>query len=73
MWVYNHYVNWRGDVDHWNMGCAMYVEEIPGGFRYHCNDGDPDDDLNDLVFELTVIGVEEEPSSKRRTRKQSKS
>lgn len=33
-------------------GAAMWVEEIPGGKRYHCNDGQQNDDLNDIVFTI---------------------
>jgi hypothetical protein len=42
----------RGDgvVHAWHNGAAMVVDTIAGGRRYRCNDGDPDDDLDDLVF-----------------------
>jgi len=30
----------------------MIVEEIESGFRYHCNDGYPDEDFNDIVFTI---------------------
>jgi len=33
-------------------GAAMIVEEIPNGRRYRCNDGEPDDDFDDLIFRL---------------------
>ncbi|AQT68259.1 hypothetical protein STSP2_01415 [Anaerohalosphaera lusitana] len=39
-------------IDYGHNGAAMWVEEIPNGRRYHCNDGHPDDDLNDLVFRI---------------------
>lgn len=31
-------------------GAAMIVEEIENGRRYRCNDGEPDDDFNDIIF-----------------------
>jgi hypothetical protein len=58
----------KGDVlDIWNMwrinagpmqyghnGAAMYVENIPGGRRFFCNDGYPDQDFDDLVFTVSA-------------------
>lgn len=44
-----------GATEKWYNGAAFYFEEIPGGKRYHCNDGHPNDDFTDLVFELTVV------------------
>jgi len=44
-----------GTTNFWTAGAAMYIEEIPGGKRYHCNDGHMDDDLNDLIFTLEEI------------------
>jgi len=44
-----------GVTNYWTAGAAMYIEEIPGGKRYHCNDGHMDDDLNDLIFTLEEI------------------
>lgn len=34
-------------------GAAMIVEEIENGRRYRCNDGDPDEDFDDIIF--TVV------------------
>lgn len=39
----------------WMAGGAMIVEEIPGGRRYRCNDGEEDDDLDDLVFRVERV------------------
>jgi hypothetical protein len=33
----------------------MYVEEIPNGRKYYCNDGEPDDDFDDLIFTLEFM------------------
>lgn len=39
-----------GVIERGTYGPAMYVEAIENGRRYHCNDGHPDDDLDDLIF-----------------------
>lgn len=31
---------------------GMIIEEIPGGRRYRCNDGEEDDDFEDLIFTI---------------------
>jgi hypothetical protein len=31
-------------------GAAMIVEEIENGRRYRCNDGEPDEDFDDIIF-----------------------
>lgn len=33
-------------------GSAMIVEPISGGFRFRCNDFEPDEDFNDLIFRV---------------------
>lgn len=45
----------NGATQKWYNGGALYFEEIDGGKRYYCNDGHPNDDFSDLVFELTVV------------------
>jgi len=42
-----------GRAEWWNRGSCMMAEDIPGGRRYRCNDFDPDEDFDDLIF--TVI------------------
>lgn len=42
----------NGCVESWHNGAAMYVEELPNGKRYYCNDGHPDDNFDDIVFRL---------------------
>lgn len=44
----------NGVVHFWHNGGAMFVEEISDGWRFHCNDGYPDDDLNDLIFTIKL-------------------
>jgi len=45
----------NGVVESWFYGSAMWIEEIPGGRRYHCNDGHPDENFDDIIFELTIV------------------
>jgi hypothetical protein len=40
-----------GVVHAWHNGAAMAIDRIDHATRrYSCNDGEPDDDLDDLVF-----------------------
>jgi hypothetical protein len=36
-------------------GAAMIVEELPNGRRYQCNDGEPDEDFDDIIFRLERV------------------
>ena len=42
----------NGVTHSWHNGAAMWIEEIESGKRYHCNDGFPDDDFDDIVFRV---------------------
>lgn len=43
-------------------GAAMIVEEIENGKRYRCNDGEPDDDFDDIIFTIKKVGnMKEKP------------
>ena len=53
----------NGCIESWTNGAAIWIEEIPDGRRYHCNDGHFDDDFNDIVFELTIVGPVKEKAS----------
>jgi hypothetical protein len=53
--VYNLWDCGNGVVDSWHNGAAMIVEEIPNGRRYRCNDGEPDDDFDDIIFRLERV------------------
>jgi hypothetical protein len=34
----------------------MIIEQLPNdGRRYHCNDGEPDEDFDDLVFRIERV------------------
>jgi hypothetical protein len=57
--VYNVWDTGNGCVESWNNGAAMWIEEIPDGRRYHCNDGHFDDDFDELVFEILMVKPEE--------------
>lgn len=48
----------KGCVEFWHAGAAMWIEDIPNGRRYHCNDGHFDDDFEDIIFELTIVPEE---------------
>jgi hypothetical protein len=37
-------------IDYFLNGAAMIVEEIENGRRYYCNDGEPDEDFDDIIF-----------------------
>lgn len=50
--VYNVWDVGDGVIDAKHNGAAMVVEELPKGRRYRCNDGYPDDDLDDIVFRI---------------------
>ena len=52
--IYNVWDTGNGVTEYWHNGAAMYIEEIQNGKKYFCNDGYPDDDLNDLIFKLVV-------------------
>ena len=43
-----------GIAQYWRDGAAMYAEENDGFIRYFCNDGEPDEDFDDLVFRMQV-------------------
>lgn len=43
----------HGRQEWWHGGSCMWVEEIPGGRRYHCNDFELNEDFNDIVFTVT--------------------
>lgn len=49
--IYNVWDHGNGVTEYWHNGAAMIVDELEAGIkRYSCNDGYPDDDLDDLVF-----------------------
>ncbi len=50
--VYNVWDTGDGTIHSWHNGAAMIVEELSDGRRYRCNDGEPDDDFDDLIFRL---------------------
>jgi len=38
-------------------GGAMIVEEIENGRRYRCNDGEPDEDFDDIIFTIQKLKI----------------
>ncbi len=53
--IYNAWKNRSGLTLYWYNGPAMIVSENKNSRIYNCNDGYPDDDFDDLIFELTEI------------------
>lgn len=53
--IYNVWETDDGTFHYWHNGSAMNVEEKSGTKIYYCNDGYPDDDLNDLVFKVEFL------------------
>ena len=43
-----------GVMESWHNGAAMIVEREEGLIRYLCNDGQPDDDFDDLIFSISL-------------------
>jgi hypothetical protein len=46
----------NGVMDSWHNGAAMIVENALEGRRYRCNDGRADEDFDDLVFSIRIVG-----------------
>ncbi len=53
--VYNVWDTGNGVIQHWHNGAAIHVEQNKDHFRFNCNDGYPDDDMDDLIFEIEVV------------------
>jgi len=47
----------NGTIEAWHSGAAMIVEEIENGRRYHCNDGHPDENFDDIVFTIQKVRI----------------
>jgi hypothetical protein len=45
----------NGDKVWWKDGFAMKKEKIENGWRYKCNDIQPNDDFTDMVFKIQKI------------------
>ena len=54
--VYNVWKDVDGVIQFGHNGAAMYIVKDGENRIYYCNDGYPDDDLNDLVFSITILG-----------------
>jgi hypothetical protein len=52
--IYNVWDVGNGITHYWHNGAAMYIEHTHKERQYFCNDGYPDDDLNDLIFKLVI-------------------
>ena len=52
--VYNAWKLPNGTVHFWHNGGALFCVRNSDFFEYHCNDGYPDDDFDDLIFKLKI-------------------
>lgn len=52
LFIYNVWDTGDGTMHYGHNGGALFVEQTNGISIYHCNDGHPDDDFNDLVFKV---------------------
>lgn len=53
--VWNAWDYGDGVTQSWVRGAAMKKEIISSNhFRYHCNDGHPDNDFNDIIFDIII-------------------
>lgn len=50
--IYNVWKSLDETIHYWHNGGAMYVQYFDNYRIYNCNDGFPDDDLNDLIFKI---------------------
>ncbi len=55
--VYNVWDIGNGVMQYGHNGAGLYVEEKNNRITFYCNDGHPDDNLNDLVFNLSKLVV----------------
>ena len=55
LYIYNAWKTEKCAFESWYNGAAIYIEEIDGAKIFHCNDGFPDDDFNDLVFKVEFL------------------
>lgn len=54
--VSNAWENKDGDTEYNFGGLGMRVEDLPDGSRrYHCNDGELDNDFNDFIFRVQLL------------------
>lgn len=52
--IWNAWDTGSGSVDAWLNGAAMIVEENGNVRRYKCNDSHPDDNFDDIIFEIEI-------------------
>ncbi len=50
--VYNVWDKGDGTMQYGHNGAALFVENVDGIKVYHCNDGHPDDDFDELIFKI---------------------
>lgn len=55
LYIKNVWDTGNGAMQSWHHGAAMFAEDIDQGRRYYCNDGEPDDDFNDIIFTIQRV------------------
>jgi hypothetical protein len=55
LYIYNVWDTGDGTMHYGHNGGALFVEQAGGEMIYHCNDGYPDDDFDDLVFKIKYL------------------
>jgi hypothetical protein len=53
--VWNVWENGSREIDRWTGGAAMILEIDDNIRRYRCNDGHPDDNFDDIIFEIEIL------------------
>ena len=66
--IYNAWKTEDGTVEYGYNGTAMHVEYFDNYRIYNCNDGWPDDDMNDLIFKVEYFYDESEKNSKNKNK-----
>jgi hypothetical protein len=55
LFIYNVWETEDGTIHYWHNGGALFVEQSNGIAIYHCNDGNPDDNFDVLIFRVDYL------------------
>lgn len=53
--IYNVWDSGDGTLQYGHNGGALFTEEVGKSIIFHCNDGMPDDDFDDLIFKVEFL------------------
>ena len=56
LWVKNVWDTGDGFMNSWQNGSAMIVKNVDDGKMYYCNDGEMNEDFDDIIFSLKMVG-----------------